>query len=469
MILNKFSKILLRKVRFEILSNRNELFFCIFSIAFIAFLFIALYVEVLNINVWRHDELIFLNSYYGKLISEGRWINYILFPYLKFLSPHIAIFVNYICLFYFSYSCTKKYSDNILFALLLAMTTLEIPALYSIIGWPVTVMPSFVVLAFLTWLSGYCTQPILYLIGGVLFFGGFNNFYNLLPLLYLSSLCKQGAKELFQNICFWVCFYLFGYLIMLISVKILGGHFGLTIQSWRNPTPATDLVSLLQNIDKVVLDIKNHVRIVGHKFLLIFTLPLVAILIKKRLNAISKVCLVLLLVIFSCYAQMIPLGLHVDARTAIPFFIGVLSFSLIWLTFSKPVAILFLIVLGLNWNVMNTESIRYYTTITNTYRLHLEATGLDFKLFNKIHLCMSSKDLNQLERELVKNAQLNAHYNERIDAKYRFLPIIKSFGSTGNIDTNESRCSALLSDDCLSNQLYKYKTINNELFLWLNR
>ena len=46
-------------------------------------LFGALYLQVLDIHVWHHDALVMFSDYMGKLRAEGRWLNYIFFPFLS--------------------------------------------------------------------------------------------------------------------------------------------------------------------------------------------------------------------------------------------------------------------------------------------------------------------------------------------------------------------------------------------------
>ena len=56
----------------------------LFSVVVVAvYFFISLYFQVVHINVWRHDSIVMLPDYLGKLREEGRWINYFLFPILK--------------------------------------------------------------------------------------------------------------------------------------------------------------------------------------------------------------------------------------------------------------------------------------------------------------------------------------------------------------------------------------------------
>ena len=78
-------------------SKRNGNIIFGILVIFALFLFLRLYSEILDIQVWRHDELLMLNNYESQMKGEGRWVNYILFPFLKTINPLHAIVISLLC------------------------------------------------------------------------------------------------------------------------------------------------------------------------------------------------------------------------------------------------------------------------------------------------------------------------------------------------------------------------------------
>ena len=58
-----------------------------------------------EIQAFRHDELKYIDSYFTKLVTEGRWLNYLFFSTLKISNVKIMAVVNVISFFIFSYIC----------------------------------------------------------------------------------------------------------------------------------------------------------------------------------------------------------------------------------------------------------------------------------------------------------------------------------------------------------------------------
>lgn len=189
----------LTKIRSFFISNWEKINKTVEVLAIVlltSFLF-SLMLEISEIRVWRHDEIIMLSDYFQKLQAEGRWINYLIFPVLQKVNPYFAIAISEICIFYFAYVVAIRFVPSQRIGLLFALLSCQLPSFYSIIGWPITIMPTFLALAFFTYISSKVYPYVVFLLGGIIFFGLFNNFYNLLPLLYISKIRKSDTKEFF--------------------------------------------------------------------------------------------------------------------------------------------------------------------------------------------------------------------------------------------------------------------------------
>ena len=214
----------------------------------------SLLLKVFEIQVWRHDAIMMFSDYFWKMRAEGRWINYFIFPLLQNVNPHFSIVVAEICVFYFAYVVAIRLISFKRIAFLFALLACQLPSLYSIIGWPITVMPSFLALAFFAYVSNKVQPSVVFILGGIVFFGLFNNFYNLLLLLYVGKISHSNIKKGISLLFLWVVSYLIGYIFMLCVCKVLTGDWGLAIESWRKPNPIhsySDLIDTITYIDSV--------------------------------------------------------------------------------------------------------------------------------------------------------------------------------------------------------------------------
>lgn len=105
---------MLRKV-FHIKANSIDLkyieniyYFMLLSICCI--LLINLMSSFCEIQAFRHDELKYIDSYFTKLVTEGRWLNYLFFSTLKISNVKIMAVVNVISFFYIFLYMFFKYT-----------------------------------------------------------------------------------------------------------------------------------------------------------------------------------------------------------------------------------------------------------------------------------------------------------------------------------------------------------------------
>lgn len=431
--------------------------------------FISLYSEVLGIRVWRHDELLMLDyGYLGKLKGEGRWINYLLFPYLKKVNPQLAIIVSLVCWGYFSFVIAKRYTNHLLFSILFTLASLQIPAYYSIIGWPVTTLPTMLILAFLTWLSARVSPPVLFALGGILTFGGFNNFYNLIPLLLLSPLSSYNTREALKCFFTWIVCYLAGYLIAIIFTKIIGGNWGLEIESWRQPNKLDSFGDLIINFKIVKGAFIRHIKLMG---------PLVAPLlicgslflffkelVTKSSNKLTFPFLAIVAVSFACYAQALVVGLNVYERTAFPLFSAILCLTLFIFQKYKLIGAVLCSILCLNCYLLNFETTHYYRKVTNTWFDHLTKIPVDPNYIIALHFCGEDSDVKKSESIISKSQHLQNFHTEGLGAILRFTPVARAAGFY-NFDTNSSSCSKIKEFDSFSSSIFKWKILGNQLYL----
>lgn len=444
-----------------------------FSLVLLIILFGCLYSQVLDINVWRHDAAIYLISYLGKLQEEGRWINYYLFPIFKEIPPQIAIAICLICLFYISYTLAWRYSKQRTLSLLFALAVLQIQAFYSIIGWPNTVLPAFVFLAFFVWLSAYVPYFVIFILGGIVFFGTFNNFYNILPLLFLNKVKNFNYKELFNFIVTWVLCFCFGYIIMLIVLKIVTGQNSLSVADWRLPNPIHSIEDLFKNTNRVVQDLKYHINLSGRS---IFYLSLIAVLVdlfqtsKQKIDGIRNITtgkvflyVIVISVSLSCYIQSIPMGLGVGARTAFPLFLSILFICLVIYKNYNIFSVVLLLGFSLFsfWN--NYQSIVFYTSITNNFLSEVKKIDSSPSTTALVIFCMSDQDVARVESAFYRNLHLKNIHNEGFGARMRIQPAFWSAGYR-NFVWDIASCPL---DKEKTTSVFSYTIKNGNLYIWI--
>lgn len=143
-----------------------------------------------------------INGYWGKLVSEGRWINYFIFSLLKKIPTQVSYFLSLVFWTYFVYQVASRFTSDRWLIWIFTALSLQFPSFYSLLGWAWTPLPAFAILALVAYLSNKLTFSFLCIISGILFFGTYNNFYNLIPLLYIKQISNGNLKR--------IIYYLFG-------------------------------------------------------------------------------------------------------------------------------------------------------------------------------------------------------------------------------------------------------------------
>jgi len=106
------------------------------SCLILIFLFFRNILLLLDIDIWRHDAIYYHESYEYKLKTEGRWINYFLYDFLKFIPPHLSIILRLSSVFTFVYMASFRLSGTKFYSLFLGLSVLQMPPLYPALLWP---------------------------------------------------------------------------------------------------------------------------------------------------------------------------------------------------------------------------------------------------------------------------------------------------------------------------------------------
>lgn len=279
-----------------------------------------------------HDELIYLTSYSQKLMEEGRWVNFIFFEWLRSIPPIIAASFCNLFLFIFAYQVGRASAVETWFAVIFGLLALNIPNFTMLFKWPMTILPASLILALLSMCYQRYSRYHLTLISGILMFATYQGFYFLVPLLFMRQLDEEGWVSYFKFILFWILGYVLGYafaqfFVYTVTTLFTENSMFFHIAQWRNPTPITDLSSMIENISRSVGDFKENVLYLS-RLSVWFYLPVAGVFI-WAFKYHFKYNLINVMVIFSVYASVVIVGVNVPLRTGITLPLGIAAIILL--------------------------------------------------------------------------------------------------------------------------------------------
>ena len=191
--------------KLEFFKNNNiGFYFEAFVITVALFVALALVVDLLQIHIYAHDSVLYEDSFDYKLKSEGRWLNYMLFPVTSHFAGNIAVLSNLLFLSLFVFLVSKRWTGKASYSVLLSLLVIQVEPLMEALLWPATSI-ALPILFLAALVSPYINVYLFYIVFGVLVFGA-GSFY-LLPLAHMH-LFRNGQ---------------FGQNIKILSFKILPG------------------------------------------------------------------------------------------------------------------------------------------------------------------------------------------------------------------------------------------------------
>lgn len=288
----------------------------------------------ISIAHWRHDSFRYMSQsdLLIKLAGEGRWINHLLVPLLRQIEPHIAWFLNMALTGGAVFLIARRILEASLPSLAIAFTAILFPGLADQNTWAVEVLPSSVMfllsVLFLQRFS-WVWLPIL----GILQFACISYYYYMLPLMVMPlNACSKPIKcaEFIYKGVYWGIGLIIGYLVAsLVNIPLIG-HYGIEISAWRQPHPATDFNSLLQNVDRYYHSLTGLVaQWLPTPSLVVVAACLVLPLALIRNCALGSGTIVMrlgyaLIVALSPYLTVVTTGILVQNRSLLPFVVAML-------------------------------------------------------------------------------------------------------------------------------------------------
>ncbi|MFI3905706.1 hypothetical protein [Ochrobactrum sp. S1502_03] len=219
----------------------------IFSFAIL----ISTYLPFLNLSVYGHDEVHYYYSFYFKFIEEGRWINYYAHKLLRSIPLPLFLIVYISTSIIFLYNIFRLMTSIPGYAVLASTAVVVSPPFVQQSLWPATTSPALLCLLLLQKMrQKNFNHRLIYCLGGITLFGAMQNFYFLLPLIFLDSFQparNNALKAAINHIVWWVIGSFLGAAFMLSIVYLRSGQIGLKIADWRQTNPIRDIGSFIDN------------------------------------------------------------------------------------------------------------------------------------------------------------------------------------------------------------------------------
>ena len=390
-----------------------------------------------QVHIWYIDSVEYIQDPKHWISTEGRWLNYLLFPVLKVLNGRIALFLDLFCLFLFAFIAARRYvghgcTGGFAYPFAFAALCVEAPPLVHQLTWPLVILPAAALLSVAALVVRVLPLYAFYILFGTLLAGSIQHLYYLLPLLHLPLLNGSDPRTNIRVLTTrivpaWAGGFVAGHLLLLAIVygytflTTGTGRAGLQIDDWRRPLPAGSFSDLMVNISRSIEYLTNHLQSL---FLWIDYLPDHPILLLLYGTGIACIALVVLGerrhlpakllftgIALAHFVAIIPLGIGVWFRTCVPLAFGVAA--LLFLTpqarhWKLVLQTTLLLVLSVGWSVQSINTLSYRAGITNTFHDELlRAVPMDPKLFAGIVLLNESFSVSASTSAIAKKLDLS--------------------------------------------------------------
>jgi hypothetical protein len=436
------------------------------SCLILIFLFFRNILLLLDINIWRHDAIYYYESYEFKLKTEGRWINYFLFDFLKFIPPHLSIIIRLSCIFTFFYMASFRLSGTKFYSLFLGLSVLQMPPLYPDLLWPTIGLAGWLFLGLSSLVVDKFKMSTFFVIFSILSFGTSSVFHFLILLLFLAPLYDESSQDtshlskFTQLVFLWIITFIFGFIVSNVMVYLLTGQYGMRLAYWRKPHYVTSLDDLIVNAGSALNYLKYHLSIIislNHRFIYLLLIALFGLMAisRKSLYYIA----IPLLVALSVYVSTIPVGIVIQFRTVIPLFAGLMFVFFVsprLKMYEKLFLTLLCLAISFKASYYSYDMLNWYRNITTVYATELSKV-IDRKTrdVDKIVFSINTSDLNRTIKQVEIHSGIAFKDGiEGLGQSYRLRPALLSVGpyknviycSKSTLDAYCTNASYLLSD-----------------------
>ena len=284
------------------------------------------YFRISGQSFWRHDALIYLYDYRQKLLTEGRWLNYFAFSFLKAMPPLLSWYLFVSAWWALFYLVISDISKNRIFGALCACAIALNSGFMAQALWPSTMLFVPFIMLLVYGLTRDRFRFSVYAVGAILLFGSLSSAIFLFPILWFRHVKDWSLLRNAGVLVFWIAIFGIGALIARQSVPLIRAD-DMVIASWRIYNETENLGDILQNARYFWKEFLAHIQFMFPMtwlWLPAMAASLVATILissseRKSEHADPMVWLKALFwascVAFACHAQATALGIFVAYRT----------------------------------------------------------------------------------------------------------------------------------------------------------
>ncbi len=364
-------------------------------------------------EIFGHDDLSQIHGYGFFLSTEGRWVNWLLFPVLKYFSTPVALGLDMLLLGISGYYCARDWGSKYK-QFQVGLLTILLPSMALFLDWPIIALPAIFLLAIASIVKTDLPPFIYFCLFGVLFNATYSNIYFLLPLFFL----KEGPNELVRIIVYWFIGYIIGFAIAEIATYILCGQF-IHLAEFRKPNYVSDWSSFCENVRHAYIKLHHHFSILGNKGILLTLLLIGTILLSIKKEAKKTIAVVIIsgFVAVSIYAQSLPAGIAISIRTAHCLYFALFLLGCWCLRSHKILFCVFTLYTGGMFFHLNGSFITYQNSIKNAFYADIKKINVSPREVKGVIVISSDDDIKNASEEIAQKtvASTRGQLNYNLD------------------------------------------------------
>ncbi len=427
------------------------------------------YADFWDIVALRHDALTYRASYMYELKTEGRWVNYLLFEYLKTFDFRCIVLANMLCFAGFSHICFRKFLE-FKYAALCALTATLIPPVFLLNEWPFTLQPSFLLLFCAALLHDRLETRLFFLLFGILFNGEVSHFYFLLVFLFAD----QTKTAFLKILAYWVAGFIIGYLCANLVTYLISGQY-IHIDWWRYPHYIASLSDLADNLASSQGFLLSHMKAFGYPVFLLALVGAMIVAFSGNVSVDRKIVVLLAacLAAEAPYMQSVPVGIVVSERTALSFLFASLFITAFAFARHKTTLPFVLIFLCVHFHAHNHQNLEYISKINTVWYKGLEDIGPNPATLKGIVLLSDDREAEKHTDFIARNLSAHPASTETLGASGRWHPVAHEYGFA---KVFHGKAADRILEECRfdragigfqENDIYRYAYLNGYLFIAL--
>lgn len=361
--------------------------------AFALLLIWNVYRNLFMMPVFGHDEVHYYSDFTFKLKEEGRWINFTIHQFLRWVSLpiHAVLYITIFWLVWFLVFFDAA-GDRLLAGVAASVAIITLPFVFQSL-WPATLWPTGLAMLGLIWLKyRRLAYPAFYTVAGIILCGMMQNYYFALPLLFIREMTEEKddwrctTKRVVGHLIFWVIGLLVGIGFSILAVYVATNQWGIEIAEWRKPQPIKSALDIARNVEYMANVFVSQLEFAistmfGSISLAAFTSAVGLFAVVSLASGGMRVLItfgILATVAVGFFAASTPLAPVVQTRSVVALWLAILGIFAAAFTpasIARVVAIIFFLIIGARLSMVGAEFLTQHNRV-NSYALGKIASTL---------------------------------------------------------------------------------------------